>query len=460
MMRTEVIHEHRLIQQAESYGFKIENTPEKGRVCLSKRRFEIGSVIFTEKAYVCASDDENCCMLCMEPHNKSNPPHHCKEMRQELGLTMDHQLNYLEVACKLIKDIPGFHTLDRARAFIKIILQISRKSEEFPIDCLSQANLPRCVEAVEKTKKICPLLIPSNVDSILAAKVLAALNTNSHELEELGGSGLFLLACTMEHNCSPNCNFTTHGDTIWLTAIKSISEGEPLSIDYGNNFYRPALERRKDLEETYEFECNCMACTVLPDLPRAFKCPSPVCLGGRVSPVGLGNDVSKFSCLKCKQICSENNVEVMLSEEKLLMDHLDVEEGIFIHPTEVEQCLNKFESIHSFHHAVFWALEGAAQVYATDPQCSEEAEKYLEYVIGAVEEILPIIHHEKVIYFDMMAQVKVLKGDIEGAKFWYDKAYQASKSVSGADTVPTLVLSELSHKPPNSVEELVKRYNK
>jgi hypothetical protein len=43
-----------------------------------------------------------------------------------------------------------------------------------------------------------------------AARVLAALNTNSHELEELGGSGLFRLACLFEHSCRPNCAFSTY----------------------------------------------------------------------------------------------------------------------------------------------------------------------------------------------------------------------------------------------------------
>lgn len=38
--------------------------------------------------------------------------------------------------------------------------------------------------------------------------MLSVLNTNSHELEELGGSGLFPMACLMEHSCRPNCAFS------------------------------------------------------------------------------------------------------------------------------------------------------------------------------------------------------------------------------------------------------------
>lgn len=46
-------------------------------------------------------------------------------------------------------------------------------------------------------------------------------------------------------------SFTTHGDKIWLTAIRTIGEGDRLSIDYGNNFYLPTAERRAELEDTY-----------------------------------------------------------------------------------------------------------------------------------------------------------------------------------------------------------------
>ncbi len=53
-----------------------------------------------------------------------------------------------------------------------------------------------------------PALLPSSAFLPLAAHLLAVLNTNSHELEELGpGSGLFLKACLFEHSCVPNCAF-------------------------------------------------------------------------------------------------------------------------------------------------------------------------------------------------------------------------------------------------------------
>lgn len=54
-------------------------------------------------------------------------------------------------------------------------------------------------------------ILPSKVSDQDAATILGVLNTNSHELGEWGGSGLYMKALLMEHDCRPNCSFTTHG---------------------------------------------------------------------------------------------------------------------------------------------------------------------------------------------------------------------------------------------------------
>lgn len=51
--------------------------------------------------------------------------------------------------------------------------------------------------------------------------------------------------------CLRSPSFTTFGDTLWLTAIRAVGEGERLSIDYGNNFYLPTAERQAELEDIY-----------------------------------------------------------------------------------------------------------------------------------------------------------------------------------------------------------------
>jgi hypothetical protein len=58
-------------------------------------------------------------------------------------------------------------------------------------------------------------ILPGKVSDQDAATILGVLNTNSHELGEWGGSGLYMKALLMEHDCRPNCSFTTHGS--WWT---------------------------------------------------------------------------------------------------------------------------------------------------------------------------------------------------------------------------------------------------
>lgn len=75
-----------------------------------------------------------------------------------------------------------------------------------------------------KKAKVLKSLFPENVTNKEAASLLSVLNTNSHELEEIGGSGLFLLGCLMEHSCRPNCNFSTEGTTLSVVAIQGIRQ--------------------------------------------------------------------------------------------------------------------------------------------------------------------------------------------------------------------------------------------
>lgn len=87
---------------------------------------------------------------------------------------------------------------------------------------LSKASMNKNLAAVKKMKKSALLKkhISEDLTNREIAGILSALNTNSHELDDIGGSGLFLVACMMEHSCHPNCNFHTEGTTIKVTAME------------------------------------------------------------------------------------------------------------------------------------------------------------------------------------------------------------------------------------------------
>ena len=97
--------------------------------------------------------------------------------------------------------------------------------------------------------------MPEVVKEEEAARLLAVLNTNSHELGEWGGSGFFPLACLCEHSCAPNCAFNASGTELYVTAVRQVKKGAALSIDYCDAAFEPAAARRAHLLEDYGFEC-------------------------------------------------------------------------------------------------------------------------------------------------------------------------------------------------------------
>ncbi len=103
--------------------------------------------------------------------------------------------------------------LDRARSLIKA-LNLCRRNPVVleQIQQCTTVNMDGCRKCIARIQRsdTARAILPSSISAEQAAAVLSALNTNSHELGEWGGSGFFPLACVMEHSCLPNCSFTAH----------------------------------------------------------------------------------------------------------------------------------------------------------------------------------------------------------------------------------------------------------
>lgn len=65
-----------------------------------------------------------------------------------------------------------------------------------------------------------PMVIPSNMTDDVAAQILGILNTNYLELDQMNGSGVFVLSRMVEPSCTPNCSFTTSGINFDTTSYK------------------------------------------------------------------------------------------------------------------------------------------------------------------------------------------------------------------------------------------------
>lgn len=168
-------------------------------------------------------------------------------------------------------------------------------------------------------------VLPHNMSDAQVAKIVGILNANSHELENLGGSGVFLSASMMEHNCRANCNFSSlgTGKELCVYVMRPVSAGQHLAIDYNDQFYQPVAGRQRNLWESHEFKCTCDACTVLPDETRAFFCPHSNSCDGVVYPVGEGARCQEgWTCDVCKRSITQELWDRMKKAE-VWISHLD-----------------------------------------------------------------------------------------------------------------------------------------
>uniref|UniRef100_A0AAV1UG49 SET domain-containing protein n=1 Tax=Peronospora matthiolae TaxID=2874970 RepID=A0AAV1UG49_9STRA len=268
----------------------------------------------------------------------------------------------------------------------------------------------------------------------------------------------------------PNCSFTTFDSTLWMTAIRSIVPGDALSIDYGNFFYRPTSERQESLLDSYGFICTCEACVTMADPTRAVRCLSAICLEGIMLPCPVRNTVAsncigldqlrfEWRCQACGKIADAAECTRILAAEQEL-----IENGFPQSLDEVDAVVRR-SVLHERHYLLFWALDtiGCEATGPTTFQVEAESSRrelaeVWERIVAYMNVVVPTAHHEKIIYYDNLAQVQVVLGDLAAASQAYGRAHELSCQVSGANCSPTRKLQRLMEKPPQTVEELRQLY--
>ncbi|KAM3568404.1 hypothetical protein VYU27_009473 [Nannochloropsis oceanica] len=215
------VHARLARELQERHDIVLVHTEEKGRCCLAPPQgFEPGRLLIEEDAYIWGNGEDDWCLECDDPsHASSSCPRVLSTYPPSLPPLLPAIEKWMEERLERVQ------TLDRARAWIKALVRLQQEGREGgeeggeeggrwldPLLALTACNIDGCVKDAQKLAKKYPFLLPpssSPSSSVaLAARLLSLLNTNSHELEELGpGSGLFLRACLLEHSCMPNCAF-------------------------------------------------------------------------------------------------------------------------------------------------------------------------------------------------------------------------------------------------------------
>ena len=497
---------------------EVRHTDNKGRILIAKMDFRPGDVILREKPFANGSWSEYHCTECLKPHK----PTGCALFKAKYPPSLRSNIEALEEA---FADEEMIGELDRARLFIKCMFMyhFTRDAPAFQeFLTLTTVNEQECLECIENLRKRkvvqASQIFPPNMPSVDAARILSILNCNSHEIEHIG-SGIFLRASMMEHDCMPNCNFVTERDEINVVCIKPIKAGEPMSIDYSHAVYKPTAVRQEEHKEAYGFICTCAMCTTLPDRARVFYCPQGVrnvlagkpqpaanshvtpdtCHAGLVCPAGLGDKLEHWKCLNCGYNLTEGEVNVCLDAEKRhpappeVDDDEESEEvvyelaGMKIRDVEDIGAILSENIMHEAHHVVFWSMmalafrltkrasaisvptigkgrnskkdkEKAQKAQQSRTELCNKAAMVWQRVIAAADIGLPGYHPNKVNYLDHLAQVKVLAKDIVAANELWKQAYEMSIIVNGAHTLNTLQLRKLYKHTPRTVEAMQFHY--
>ena len=469
-------------------GTRVVLDSTKGRCLVNEGKSrKVGEILYIEDALIYSSylDDVEPDNLCL--------------LEKVYG---EKVCGYLDRIYEHLATFPKIECLDTARNLVQIVGVMYLKEQIDPattagaaafgievpnlaekIELLeklqpgTEESVAACVENITSFKKTFPNVFPNkgSISTETVGRLLAILNNNQVELEDFGGSGLFVGTAIMEHSCDFNCSYTTKDNKLYMTATKDIPVGARLSIDYGNLFFSPTEERQSYLLKSYGFVCDCDMCRGA-DRKKAYSCPScyskgqagVICLNSPLHAAAQkGSDGTSLAapCMLCDHTAPSEHVARCLQREQELLD---------APPETFEEVLAAGQEglLHESHHLLF----SVSDILARD--LSDEAQRQalfvesggvtgvsMEEVFGPavvamrhccrlMDMVLPLVSMEKVLYYDRLGQLAVCAGRIDLAKQAFGSAHQMSCCASGQRSPLSLKLLALAENTPTTRAEL------
>lgn len=223
---------------------------------------------------------------------------------------------------------------------------------------------------------------------------------------------LMFAGSMFEHSCVPNCfagNWNRSSKMPRLyRASEDIQVGDVLSISYLQmpDSYLPTSGRQA-LLSAWGFKCTCPRCTSLPELTRAFVCPS--CSSSELCPP---NAVSKsLHCHNCgKDADSEYATRCFELEE--VLDKLRAGEAV-----SIPNGGKSNDIIGSFHHASFcesWRI----MMEGPSPESLDRYSQSTEFLIEALTRLHGARDPSLLEFYHVMAALT--SGNLEDQQHFLD----------------------------------------
>jgi hypothetical protein len=217
-----------------------------GRCLEAKNDHSVGSCLFKDTTVIFASNDEDndsveqkcVSFLARLQNHKKKPKVTLARVKtfinaladDESGLvqSLDTARNFLQAIVLLLQHTHQGKTQTQAQSppSPQMMALIQALGPVHPEECTALIAHLRSLPAHKNV--LPPLSVLSNE---MAGRVLGVMNNNQLQLELFQGSGIFPYACILQHDCRPNCSFSSSldGSQCFITAIRGIKAGKVIA---------------------------------------------------------------------------------------------------------------------------------------------------------------------------------------------------------------------------------------
>eukprot|EP01119_Soliformovum_irregulare_P022987 TRINITY_DN7958_c0_g1_i2.p1 TRINITY_DN7958_c0_g1~~TRINITY_DN7958_c0_g1_i2.p1 ORF type:complete len:447 (+),score=97.08 TRINITY_DN7958_c0_g1_i2:38-1378(+) len=397
----------------------IEETPlfltvddaNKGRVCSVCLKILDGCDLIS-----CSSCNE--AVHCSTECQKDHPPIFCHLLLQlnnirneELDEADGQDLTEIRLMLDVLTKIQGNEKM--YNKFVNLVSNWDLFPPESKWKFGNQANIIETILMKNPT---------SNMSHDEIAESLARIQCNALGLQDIEGRkyavGIFENISMMNHSCQPNVTTSFHGTTARIRSIQDIPSGSELNHIYCD-IYQHRDARRRCLNETYRFVCQCPLCLqheILDLNLKGFRCNTPQCQG-LVMPQDDEKDSNECDAnffSKCNLCHVDRNTRQLRREELQMtstlhsaMSLLHFGGSLSMMESMLTAQFEKISPHHTFVKNSHVLLLDAAISMQEIPSAIHHCEK----VIECIEQVYPKHHRHVAMYWYLLSKLHAQNGD-------------------------------------------------
>lgn len=346
-----------------SFLWRVDRDASRGRMLRATRAIKTGENLLREKAFgnvVLKMAKSELCAVCMRP---ADPDVCCDDCGQVFFCSeqcQDVLQQVHEKECEALEEVDliakkSSVDADLLRLLIRILAArpvAKQLNAELAVSATGEvlscyADVQRLVHVMDtqaekwaaqvrdgarRVLDYLPDECQLPVDEILV--IAAQVNENSYALDALDENhliatvGLFPICGLINHSCQPNCTWSNAGNGVMeVRALRDLDEGEEITLSYVD-IDQDRTERRRALEETKHFYCECERCSTPLEASvdrflqglRCPRCPKKSDDSTDLVLLTPTQDDSVLACALCQASFTQASVATAVASARSLVD--------------------------------------------------------------------------------------------------------------------------------------------